>query len=117
MSRPHRLTAFLRRACASRRTPAVVAALLLVVLAVWATRLRLEQLATDTGAGRAHLVLSWDTSRWQALAAFWWQALALSLALAAVLSVVWGGRGWLSRRAPVARFFVASLLVHCLLLL
>jgi hypothetical protein len=61
-------------------------------------------------------VTAWDTSRWQAVSAFWWQALLLALAFAAVLAVGWGGRRVVAK-AAAARFFAASLLAHCLLVL
>jgi hypothetical protein len=51
------------------------------------------------------------------VSAVWWQTLLLLLAVTAVLSVAWYSRAWVVAKASAARFFAASLLVHCMLLL
>jgi hypothetical protein len=111
-----RLTA-LRRVLAPLAMPGVVAVLLLLCVSVWVMPVRFERVVTDAATGEVRRVAAWDTSRWQAVSAFWWQGLLLLLALTAVLSVTWSGRRWLLARASAARFFVASLLLHCLLVL
>ena len=58
----------------------------------------------------------WDTSRWQALAGVWWQALGLTLLVATLAAAALFARGWLFERASAARFFLGSLLLHLALL-
>jgi hypothetical protein len=102
---------------ASQYTPAALGLLLLLGLAVWLMPTRIEVVITDVATGEARVVTGWNTSHWQAFAAHWWQALLVASAFAGVFCVVWFGRGWVVARASAARFFVASLLVHCLLVL
>lgn len=58
----------------------------------------------------------WDTSRWRVLQAVWWKALVATLSLAGLVGAVWFCSGWLRRRASMARFLVASLLLHAVVL-
>ncbi|HVA50524.1 MAG TPA: hypothetical protein VNH11_29535 [Pirellulales bacterium] len=58
----------------------------------------------------------WDTSRWQALRAVWWKALLATAALVALIAVVYFSAGWVRRRASMARFLAASLLLHAVVL-
>src|SRR5262245_10458965 len=97
-----------RRTTASWHAPAVLGLLLLLVLAVWVRPVRIERAVTDA-AGNTRMVTAWDTSRWQAVSAYWWQSLLLTLAFMTVV--------WVVARVSAARFFAASLLVHCLLVL
>lgn len=106
-----------RRLLASWYAPAAVALLLLLALGAWVMPTPIERTVTDAATGQARTVRAWDTSNWQAVSAHWWQALLLGLGLALVLWGAWGGRGWASSRASVVRFFAASLLFHCLLVL
>src|SRR5262245_63218402 len=97
-----------RRPPASWHAPAAMGLLVLIGLAVWVRPVRIERAVTDA-AGDTRMVTAWDTSRWQAVSAYWWQALLLTLAFMVV--------AWVVARVSVARFFAASLLVHCLLVL
>jgi hypothetical protein len=112
-----RRLAALRQMLAPLTTPAVIGLLLLLGVSVWVMPVQFERVTTDPASGEVRRVAAWDTSRWQAAAAFWWQGTLLLVALTAVLSVTWTGRRWLLARASAARFFVASLLLHCLLVL
>jgi hypothetical protein len=106
----------LRRILVSGWTPVIIGALLLLGLAAWVMPVPNERIVFDA-RGNADTVTVWDTSRWQAVAAFWWQALLLAGALATVLFLGWSGRSWLVAKASTAPFFAASLFVHGLLVL
>jgi hypothetical protein len=95
----------------------VIGLFLLLALAMWALPQPIERTVTDTTTGKTRTVTAWDTSRWQALTAVWWQVLLLALGLTTLLGVVWAGRGRVLRIAAAARFFVASVLIHSLLVL
>jgi hypothetical protein len=112
-----RRPAILRRILASWYTAAALGLLLGIGLAAWVMPVRVEQVVTDAATGEARTVTTWDTSRWQAVAAVWREALLLTVALIVVLSVAWYGRSWVLAKASAARFFAASLVAHCLLLL
>src|SRR5260370_15969563 len=84
---------------------------------MWALPRPIERTVTESTTGKARSVTAWDTSRWQALTAVWWQVLLLALGLTTLLAVVWAGRGRVLRVAAAARFFVASVLIHSLLVL
>src|SRR5207237_1306288 len=112
---PPRRLAALRRLVASWYTPAALGLFLLLALAMWALPRPIERTVTDTASGKTPTVKAWDTSRWQALTAVWWQVLLLALGLTTLLAVVWAGRGRVLRVAAAARFFVASVLIHSLL--
>ena len=105
-----------KRILTSWYTPVAIGAVVVLALGVWVMPVPHERIIKDDH-GNANTVTIWDTSRWQAVSAFWWQALLLALAFAAVLSVAWGSRGRLMARASAAPFFAASLLFHCLLVL
>src|SRR5439155_1765448 len=113
---PRRLAA-LRRILVSWYTPAAIGLCLLLALAMWALPRPIERTVTDPATGKGQTVTTWDTSRWQALTAVWGQVLLLALVLLALLADVWAGRGRVLRAAAAARFFAASLLIHCLLVL
>ncbi len=97
--------------------PAGIGLLLLAGLAVWVMPLRFQGVTVDPVTGEGHVATAWDTSRWQAVCAVWWQVLLLGVELTAVLSVTWRGRSWIVAGATATRFFAASLVLHCLLLL
>jgi hypothetical protein len=97
--------------------PAVVGLLPLIALAVWVVPVRVERVVADAVTGEGRTVTAWDTSRWQAVSAVWWQTTLLVLGFGIVLSAGWYGRDWVVAKAAAVRFFAASLLVHCLLLL
>jgi hypothetical protein len=107
----------LRRILGSWYAPAAVGLLLLIGLAVWVMPVPSDRVVTDNATGEVLTVTVWNTSRLQAVAAFWWQALLLALALVVVVIGVYSGRGWVAAKASGARFFAASLLLHSLLLL
>jgi hypothetical protein len=112
-----RLSAVLRWIFTSWHAPAIVGVLLLIGLAVWVRPVRIERVVKDAATGNTRVVTAWDTSRWQAVSAFWWQASLVALAGVAVLTFRWWGGTWLVAKAAAARFFAASLLVHCLLVM
>ena len=114
-NRPGR-PASLWRFLGSWHAPAALGLLLLIGMAVWVMPVQVERAVTD-GRGRVHTITAWDTSRWQAASAFWWQAVLLALGIAVVFLITWGGRGWVVAQASAARFFACSLLAHCLLFL
>lgn len=89
----------------------------LLALSVWALPVRVERVVTDPTTGEVRTKAAWSTGNWQALQTVWWQALVVSLLLGAVLALVWHGRRWTWAKIAAARFFAASLLVHCLLFL
>ena len=97
--------------------PLLVSLLMLAGLALWAMPSRVQRIVADPSGGPNHTVTAWDTSRWQAIAANWWEALLLGLTAIGLSSMTWQSRSWLFVRASAARFFVASLLIHGLLLL
>jgi Tol biopolymer transport system component len=68
-------------------------------------------------AQEAYARTDWDTSKLQAIAGVWWQALLLTLLLTALIAAALHGRGWLVAKASAARFVAASLLLHALLIL
>jgi hypothetical protein len=107
----------LRRLLGGWRVPAGIGALLLIGLAAWVMPLPVEKAVTDPVTGKPRVVTTWDTSRFQAVAAFWRPALLLAVGFAAVVGVKWWGRGWVVAKASAARFFAASLLFHSLLVL
>ena len=113
---PRRLAA-LRRILASWYAPAAAGLLLLIAAVVWVLPRRVEGIVTDAATGESRTVTAWNTSRWQAVSAYWWQALLLALVLVVLLAVAWCGRGWVLRAAAAARFFAASVFVHGLLVL
>src|SRR2546430_910765 len=96
----------LRQLAASWYAPAVLAVVLLIGLAVWVRPVRIERPVTDAN-GNTHVVTAWDTSRWQAVSAYWWQALLLGVGLLVLVGVTWYGRGWVVASASAARFFAA----------
>jgi hypothetical protein len=106
-----------KRLLASWRTPAIIAGIVVLAFGVWVTPTPHERVVVDPATGNATTVTIWDTSRFQAVAAFWWQALLLALSFVALLCAGWGNRGRLVARASAAPFFAASLLVHALLVL
>src|SRR5579884_2897216 len=111
---PRRLPA-LRRALGSWYPPAALGLFLLLALSAWVAPRRVEHVVADPATGEARTVAFWDTSRWQALSAVWWQALLLTLVLTALLAGGWYARGRVLRAAAAARFFALSLAVHLLL--
>jgi hypothetical protein len=66
--------------------------------------------------GEVERIAVWDTSRWQALRAVWRQALLATVVLGGLLAAVYYLGGWLRRRASMARFVAASLLLHFVVL-
>lgn len=68
-----------------------------------------------TTAGEVERVALWDTSHWQLVRAIWWQAAAMTLLVVGLVAAFVSLRGWLWQRASLARFLVASLLVHALI--
>jgi hypothetical protein len=105
-----------RRILAACAVPLASGLFLGIGLGVWAMPVRIERIARDA-RGAAHIVTAWDTSRWQALRAVWWQALALFVLSMTLSGIAWQCRAWLLARASAARFFAASLIVHSLLLM
>src|SRR5205809_1070989 len=101
---PPRRLAALRRLLASWYTPAAIGLFFFLALAMWALPRPIERTVTDTTTGKARTVTAWDTSRWQALLAVWWQVLLLALGLTILLAVVWAGRGRVLRVAAAVRF-------------
>jgi WD40-like Beta Propeller Repeat/Squalene-hopene cyclase C-terminal domain/Prenyltransferase and squalene oxidase repeat len=67
-----------------------------------------------SNAQEAYVRTEWDTSRLQAVAARWWQALLMTLFPVALLAGFVYSRGWLFKKATAARFVAASLIIHAM---
>ncbi len=65
-------------------------------------------------AQEVYVRTEWDSSRLQAVAAVWWQALLLTLFLVGLLATLLWSRSWLFEKATAVRFLAASLLIHAL---
>jgi hypothetical protein len=108
--------AILKRVLGSWYAPAALGLALLIAIAVWMmpTRTAWQVWSED---GQLHVNAAWDTSRWQAVAVWWRPILGLTLLLSVLLIVLRYSRGWLLAKATAARFFLASVVLHGLLLL
>src|SRR5262245_10787290 len=93
------LTRFLR----SSHFPTAILISLLFALTVWITPPRIEQPRRSEWPTHHHL---------QALAEVWWQALLLSVFLAALMALMLFRRRWLFEKASAVRFLAASLFIH-----
>jgi Prenyltransferase and squalene oxidase repeat len=99
-SNPGRLAA-LRKLLCSWYAPALLGVLLLLgAFALWVW----------PGIGAP-----WDENLGRAVLAWWRPLLLLGVLLAVLMAVVWYAHGWLIARATAARFFLASVLLHLLL--
>ncbi len=61
--------------------------------------------------------VDWDETRWALVRSLWWKILALVLGLALVIAILVYYWKWLFQKATAARFLVASLLLHLIIVI
>jgi hypothetical protein len=59
----------------------------------------------------------WDTSHWSMLVPLWWKAILPTLVCMLVLLVLWYYNEWLLDKVTLARFVIASSVIHAIILL
>src|SRR5437870_4689288 len=99
-----RSVALVGRVLRSWYTPVALGLALLIAFAVWVMPTRTGWQVWEEG-GHTHIYSSWDTSRWQAVAAWWQPMLGLTALLAVLMLGLRYSRGWLLAKATAARFF------------
>ncbi|GIW80690.1 MAG: hypothetical protein KatS3mg105_2497 [Gemmatales bacterium] len=70
-----------------------------------------------SSAQEVYAATEWDTSRWNMVAMWWWKVLLLTGLLAALVALLYYSHGWLLEKATAGRFFLASVMLHLLLVL
>src|SRR5262249_25673550 len=105
------------RVRASWYPPIVSGLLVLLGLAIWIIPVRVEHVITDSTGGESRTVTAWDTSHWHAVSAVWCETVLLCPTMIVLSSISCYSRSCTFARSTAARCFLASLLIHGLLLL